>query len=243
MTATTSAHRTVSRVTAILEQVAASSDGVRLGPLVTALDAPKSSVYGLVRGLVAEGYLVEEAGAYRLGPAVGLLLTAAGPPLGVVARRAMDSLRDTTGETVLLASRLGNWLVYVAAAESLQDIRFSTALNVRRPLYPTSSGKCFLAFAPRARADRFLASRVAPERLGEARAELDDVARRGVAFNFGETESAVFGAASPILRAGIPVAALAVSGPSTRMADRMDEIGAAVRSAARDVSESLGSDR
>ena len=71
------AHRTVSRVTTILELAAANRSGVRLTELATALDAPRSSVHGLVKGLVATGYLREEGGTYRIGPAINSLLAAA----------------------------------------------------------------------------------------------------------------------------------------------------------------------
>jgi len=50
---------------AILEHVLASdADGVRLLDLSAAIDAPKSSVHGLAKGLVATGYFREERGRY-----------------------------------------------------------------------------------------------------------------------------------------------------------------------------------
>jgi IclR-like helix-turn-helix domain-containing protein len=67
------AHRTVSRVTAILEFVA-QWQGARTHELATALGAPKSSVFGLVRGLVSTGFLINDKGTYGLGPALGNLL-------------------------------------------------------------------------------------------------------------------------------------------------------------------------
>ena len=50
-------HRTVTRVTTILEAAAAHPEGVKLTALSALLDAPKSSVHGLVSGLLATGYL------------------------------------------------------------------------------------------------------------------------------------------------------------------------------------------
>ena len=50
-------HRTVSRVIGILEFVVRSPNGATLSEIAGHLDAPKSSVYGFVRGLEAEGYL------------------------------------------------------------------------------------------------------------------------------------------------------------------------------------------
>ena len=47
-------HRTVDRVTRILEEVVY-SPGMTFAELVRALDAPKSSVHGFIRGLLAKG--------------------------------------------------------------------------------------------------------------------------------------------------------------------------------------------
>jgi DNA-binding IclR family transcriptional regulator len=61
-------HRTVDRVTAILETVSLTPQGVTLAELATALDAAKSSVQELTNGLLARGYLVEDDGRFHLGP-------------------------------------------------------------------------------------------------------------------------------------------------------------------------------
>jgi hypothetical protein len=136
-------HRTVRRVTSILEAVARHREGVRLNAIVAVLDAPKSSVFGLVKGLVADGYLREQDGFYRLGPAVTALLASPMSPardvLDVV-RPAMDELRATFDETVMWCTRVGDSVVYLEVAESAQLIRYSAPLRTRRPLYPTHRG-------------------------------------------------------------------------------------------------------
>ena len=62
-------HRTVDRVTRILEEVVY-HPGITFAELVCALNAAKSSVHGFMRGLLAKGWLYEEQGRYYLGPAV-----------------------------------------------------------------------------------------------------------------------------------------------------------------------------
>src|SRR4051795_8483300 len=58
-------HRTVTRAVAIMELVAVGEPGgVRLGALAGPLGAPKSSIHGLAKGLVAVGYLREQDGRY-----------------------------------------------------------------------------------------------------------------------------------------------------------------------------------
>src|SRR5439155_25546022 len=72
--ARTPEHRTVSRVMAILEVVVASEpNGLRLADLPDMVGAPKSTIHGLARGLVATGYIREQNGRYFQGPALAML--------------------------------------------------------------------------------------------------------------------------------------------------------------------------
>lgn len=237
---TAKSHRTVSRVTAILESAAAHPDGVRLGTLVTTLDAPKSSVFGLVKGLVSTGYLVENGGSYHLGPALGNLLTAERPNLADAARPSLEQLRDTFGETAMIGTSVGDSVVYIAAAESQQLIRYSAPLRVRRPLYPPSAGKVLLSFWSPSRRDSYLRSIIDdPDKLAAARAELGQVHAEGFAINRGETLPDVSATARPIMVRGEVLAAMAVAGPTTRIAERLPEIADALAEATRTVAARL----
>jgi DNA-binding IclR family transcriptional regulator len=233
-------HRTVSRVTTILERVSAARTGVRLAELAAALDAPRSSVHGLVKGLVATGYLREEDGGYVLGPAVGALLMAAPPTLDLATRPEMEKLHRQFDETVMLARPVGDSLVYTDTIESTRAIRFSTPLHTRRPLYPTSAGKCILAFAPTRMRENYLTTHIPdPDRRELVRRELTEIAVAGVAANRGETEPEDSGVGAPILIGDQVVAVLCVSGPTARIVDRLDEIAVATREAAREISERM----
>ena len=106
---------------ATLTNVAAGRSGVRLAELAAALDAPRSSVHGLVKGLVATGYLTEKAGAYSIGPAIGALVMTAPPTIDPVARPAMEALHRRFDETVMLGSRVGDSVVYTDSVESTRS--------------------------------------------------------------------------------------------------------------------------
>lgn len=232
-------HRTVSRVTAILE-LAAETPGVRLGTLAAALDAPKSSVFGLVKGLVSTGYLVEEGGGYHLGPALGNLLTTERPNLADAARPSLEELRDTFSETAMLGTNVGDSVLYVAAAESQQLIRYSAPLRVRRPLYPPSAGKVLLASWTSRRRDAYLHSIIDdPARFKQAQEELERVRSEGVAINRGETLPDVSATARPIVVRERVVAAMAVAGPTTRISERLPEIAEALIDATRATADRL----
>ena len=233
-------HRTVSRVTTILERVAAAQTGVRLAELAAVLDAPRSSVHGLVKGLVATGYLREEDSAYVMGPAVGALLMAAPPTLDLAARPEMEKLHRQFDETVMLAAQVGDSVVYTDAIESTRVIRYSAPLHTRRPLYPTSAGKCILAFAPGQMRENYLATHISePEQRDLVRRELTEIAIAGVAANRGETEPDDSGVASPILIGDQLAAVMCVSGPTSRILNRLDEIALTTKEAAREISERM----
>src|SRR5690349_21554125 len=89
----TAEHRTVARVMSILELVIASDpEGVRLADLSTILDAPKSSIHGLAKGLVATGYFREDRGRYFPGPAISTLLAVGPTALPSVYHHALEEL-------------------------------------------------------------------------------------------------------------------------------------------------------
>jgi DNA-binding IclR family transcriptional regulator len=194
----------------------------------------------LVKGLVATGYLREDDGAYVLGPAVAALLTAAPPTLDLTARPEMERLHRLFDETVVLASAVGDSVVYTDAIESTRVIRYSAPLHTRRPLYPPSAGKVILAFAPARMRENYLTTHF-PEadRRELVRRELTEIAVTGVAANRGETEPDDSGVASPILIGDQVAAVICVSGPTARILDRLDEIAVATRDAAHDVTERL----
>ena len=231
---------TSARNGATLTNVAAGRSGVRLAELAAALDAPRSSVHGLVKGLVATGYLTEKAGAYSIGPAIGALVMTAPPTIDPVARPAMEALHRRFDETVMLGSRVGDSVVYTDSVESTQVIRYSAPLHTRRPLYPTSAGRCFLAFAPEQVREAFLADRfVDADQRALVRQELEEVRAEGVALNPGQTLPDVSGVGAPVMDNDRVLGVLCVAGPTTRLAELLPTIVAAVKAAAHEVSERL----
>jgi DNA-binding IclR family transcriptional regulator len=232
-------HRTVSRVMTILETAAARPEGATLGELGAVLDAPKSSVHGLTKGLVAAGYLREERGRYLLGTAVSALLAARDRSVEDAARPAMAKLNQRFDETVLLGTLAGDSTVYVDSIESSQLIRYSAPLRLRRPIYPTSTGKCFLAHMSPRRQRGYLDAHVAADDRPRVERELEEIRARGVATNRGETLPDISAAASPITVDGRVLACIAVAGPTTRMSTLLDEVGEAVLAAAQATAELL----
>lgn len=232
-------HRTVARVMAILELVLGSEDrGMRLGDLATAIQAPKSSVHVLAKGLVAEGYLREFDGRYFTGPAVFSLHLASSTSVTALYRHTLESLSRQWDETAMLATLVGDTLVYVDAVEPNAFIRAAPQLNQRFALWPRSAGKCFLAFMDDRRLQSYLKRHHGAAEHEAMRSELAHVRETRIGVNVGESPAGHIGIATPIIHGmGPPAIALAVAGPGPRMQDKVDDVAASLLSAAEQLSD------
>lgn len=237
---TAAEHRTVSRVMGIIEAVAADEPrGLRLGELADALMAPKSSVHGLAKGLVALGYLREVDGHYLTGPALPLLLT---PDTDQWRQRAITEqltiLRDKWNETAMTGILVGDSVVYVQSVESQHTLRAAVPLNTRVQLWPASSGKCLLAgMAPKRQEKYFQRIGLGEEERADAIEELVQVKDQGYALNLGGTAVGMFGVASAIILPAHPVTqTISVTGPEARLSGQLEALAADVRAAAEVIS-------
>jgi DNA-binding IclR family transcriptional regulator len=226
-------HRTVRRVTTILETVATRAGGVRLATLAEVLDAPKSSVHGLVQGLIAAGYLTDDDGEYHMGPAARVLLSGPDrPSLAERAHPAMVRLRDRFDETVTLGEPVGDSVVYIHTVESAQPVRYSPPLRERRPLYPTAMGKLVLAHMSARRS----AAHLDPADRERVLDELARVRADGVAYDRAESVPGLSAVGAPITADGAVVACLTIAGPADRVTDRLTDYAPVLGAAARDLS-------
>jgi DNA-binding IclR family transcriptional regulator len=233
-------HRTVSRIASILER-AASSDGVSVATLARELNAPKSSIHSLVNGLIAVGYLSQKQFLLTLGPAVDILVPGATMSgVQVASRPELVSLASVTGESAILAARVGDSAVYFDQVASHQEVRYVAEIGRRRPLFRTALGKALIADQPQS-ALKHLLSGLGPEERSAIVSELAEAARTGIAYNLGESVPGVYGVSSPIRNVrGETVAALSIAGPESRMRPKLEAFGAEVLAASKRVSAALG---
>jgi DNA-binding IclR family transcriptional regulator len=238
-------HRGVERIAKILEAAAASPAGLRLIDAATLLNAPRSSIYSLLRGLTGVGYLEERDGRYVIGRGLQALLAPHQTSWLVdLASDDVTALSQSTGETALLGIRAGDSVVYILQAEGRHSIHYKAKVGERRVLYPTSMGKLFLAATDEHALRAFF--RTHPK-LDEARvrAELAQVRQDGVAYNREETVKGVTAVAAPIVAPdGRPVAAISVVGPVYRMEGELpraaQEVSVLAGKLSKQVRSSLG---
>jgi DNA-binding IclR family transcriptional regulator len=228
-------HRTVDRVTGILEAVSLSPRGVTLAELAVALDAAKSSVQELTNGLLARGYLIEEEHRFHLGPGPFILASRANKLAALsLDHRFVAELGKVLGCTILVGVRVGDAIVFTDyAGEESPSLAFVARTHARRPLYTSAAGKILLANVPDEEMYRLL-DLASPEQAGDVRqflTELPEIRSRRLAFNRGVTIADAFVVATPLLAPdGSLIAAISAAVDATE-ADRLDDIGEDLKNA------------
>jgi Transcriptional regulator len=179
-------HRTIDRVTRILEEVVY-HPGIGFAELARVLDAPKSSVHGFIRGLQAKGWLYEVDKHFYLGPAVyGLTLASGHIRAGQVSQGDLDALHKETGMTVFLGVEAGDHLIYIGESGTDALTGFAARSNIRRKLISTAGGKALLSVKHDTERDAYLRRQQAEdgEAVSEFLAEFAEIRKTGVARNY-----------------------------------------------------------
>ncbi|MBB3014112.1 IclR family transcriptional regulator [Cupriavidus alkaliphilus] len=221
-------HRTVDRVTRILEEVLY-NPGLGLADLVRAMDTPKSSLHGFMRGLMAKGWLYEDNHRFYLGPAVyGLTLASGNVRAGQVTQADLLTLHDRTGAAVFLGVQAGDDLIYVADAGSDHIVGFEARTSIRRRLLVTAGGKALLATRSEADLDAYLRRRLPEEGpLVEAfLSECSGIRKKRIAINVREGGSRFAIATAIPNRDGQPSATVTIVGRSRELQPRQRELEA-----------------
>lgn len=209
------------------------------------------TAHRIVRALVDRGYLAQNRRTerYFLGRSAVLLGHAASAGLGLHrAQPVLDRVRDETGESVNLGVREGADMVVIVRAESRHPLRFSQEPGSRLPVHATAMGKVTLAHSGDLTVEvdhlpdplRRLTTRTLTER-SLLMDELETIRRRGYSVDNEEAVHGVRCLAAPILTPdGLPMAAVAIQGPTVRMSRRrVTSLASLVRATAEEVTALL----
>ncbi|HSW15612.1 MAG TPA: helix-turn-helix domain-containing protein [Ramlibacter sp.] len=219
-------HRTVDRVTQILEEVVY-HPGMTFGELVRALGAAKSSVHGFIRGLLAKGWLYEQEHRFYIGPAVhGLALASGDIRAGLVTHADLQALHEETRLAVFLGVQAGDHLIYIAEAGSDDAAGFEARSNIRRTLLSTAGGKALLAGRPLIEREALLRrhSRNDAALVDIFLGEVQQINQTRIATNLSQS-GARQGLATPVRnRAGDAVASVTLVGPASQIQPRLAKL-------------------
>lgn len=245
--------QSVGRIFAILDRLAGNAKGASLGELALSINAPKTSLVGLLAGLTEEKCLVrDESGRYFLGPRfISLAMQAvSGRELTRLVRPAMEKLMEQTGETAVLGALAdgADLAVYLDRVESNNPIRYAVAVGERRELHCTAIGKVLLAHFPSDRVEQHLKTmkrevftKKTITDLKNVRKEMSRILEDGIAITSDERIVGASGIAAPIYgRDGNVIAAIAVAGPTERFLGHLIEHEKSVRDAAEECTRLAG---
>ncbi len=191
----------------------------------------KSTVFRVLTTLTQLGYTVRNPDReYRITNALSALVSDTGitEALRLAALPWMLKLRDEYGETVNLGWLQLDRVTYIEVVPSEFALRLHERPGASVCVHASALGKAILAFSPEEVVDSLLRGRelqmftrnsiTDPEQMI---AELHRAHEHGYAFDRGETSLLATCVAAPILDArGVALAALSISGPTSRFNPR-----------------------
>jgi DNA-binding IclR family transcriptional regulator len=222
----------------------AKQEAVPFSAMVKALPFSRTTIHRILYSLEKLGYVekAEQAAHYRLatkffeftGPAVHFR------HLQSISRSIMNDLMARHVENVNLGVLQKGQIVHLDVIQSPNALRVAAFPGERNPLHCTALGKAILAFLPEAEVNTLLDGyplvKKTPKTITQKahlREHLALVREHGVAIDLEENLSGVTCLAAPIFdHAGRVVAALSVSGPSSRMSSKLNAIKHDLRAAA-----------
>lgn len=222
------------RVLAILEMFERERRPLSLKELSEYCQIPPSTCHSLVQTLLKHSYL------YNTGRRKDLYPTRKLYDIGVVVvandlilqrlEPAMQTLRQSTRETIILGKRHKDDVLYLEVLEGPQTVRYSAKVGELKPLHSTCIGKTILSGLPPEEVRRWLADHP-PEKVTEntitSYARLMDNLQEGKKLGYfttrGENVPDVSAVAVPLSINAEPFG-LAVAGPSHRIDARFEEI-------------------
>src|SRR5260370_41295946 len=138
-------NKTARRTLQVFEAFHQRRTPLSLTELARIMKAPISSCHGIVRTLVAQGYLYNVDADQTLYPTKRLLgiaeTIASNDPILRRLSVSLSHLRDVSGETLVLGKLQNNAVVYLDVVDSQQTIRYSAQPGDSQPVYFSSIGK------------------------------------------------------------------------------------------------------
>ncbi|HCB03131.1 MAG TPA: IclR family transcriptional regulator [Nocardioides sp.] len=235
----------VDRAALLISTVVTATEPLSFADLQEACDLPKSTTSRMLTALERSELLERtDDGSYVAGGLFWLYAARHDPGEDLVrlARQTLAAISEETHETVNLSIARGDRVVQVAQVDSqfLLGTRDWTQVDV--PVHCNSLGKVFLAWEVLPLTDGPLeqpTDATITDRDALA-ADFKRSRRRGWATTVDELEVGLAGVAVPVLGTrGQVVAALGVSGPTTRLEDRFDELGRLLRNHATELTSRL----
>jgi DNA-binding IclR family transcriptional regulator len=208
-----------------------------------ALNYPQSSTSGLLKSLVALGYLSYDPYARLYTPThrVALLGSWVEAPGLRQTTQMMEDLGRQTGETIMLGEQTGLIVRYIYIVPSRQVMRLHVGPGLVRPLATSGMGRLFLSTYPTDKV-RDLLKRINAEqkpgepifRLADLQPDFDEIHRQGYAVSQNRiTPGATVVAMMVPHTEGFPPLAMSIGGFTESVIKRVEEFADLMKTAIR----------
>ncbi len=200
-----------------------------LADLAKAMGMPKTTVHRILLTLVDNGYVVQEKqqGEYCLSFklfSIGSRMMGHSS-LVDIARPYCRKLLEAVDETVNLCVVSGTEMLVVDKQVTSQMLRQDSIIGSSFPLFQSASGKIYLAFAEKEETRKILAliekqhpSMYSEQLMQDMQAELEQVKKTGLAYDYEEVFKGVRCTAAPIYNfQNKLVATISISAPTVRL--------------------------
>jgi IclR family transcriptional regulator, acetate operon repressor len=195
----------IERAAQLLVRVVEAPRAPSVGELAERAGLPKSTTSRLLAALERQGLVqrLGERGRLRPGPVLLRFATRDGAATLVeLAQPSLERLAAASGETINLAVPGPDGVEHLAQEDTAHLVGVTDWVGRPVPYEAAANGKCFLAFGL----------------TGAETPELQRVRARGWATSVDELEDGLSAVAAPVLGVdGDAIAALSISGPSTRL--------------------------
>jgi DNA-binding IclR family transcriptional regulator len=245
--------QSIARAFAIAEEIARNREGIGLAELSKRVGLHNSTTFHLVKTMVQLGYVSQLADSrkYRIGRRMFTLAAGALDEIELVsvATPVLEKLTGETGEYSHFAIRSGEQIVVVAKTAGTGIFQLVDRTGAVRPAHATALGKVLLASLAPPQLARYMetcdlhpfTAKTIVERETLLR-ELEEVRRKGIAFDDGEFDAEARCVAVPVRDfTGRVAGAIGMSGPMWRLSlQALQEKSKYVREAAVALSAELG---
>lgn len=215
----------IERAAQLLVRVVESAEPPSIGELSAGAGLPKSTTSRLVSALERQGLVQRLGERGRLRPGPVLLRYAHRDGSQTLAELAAPSLRrlaDVSGETINVAVPGPDGVEHLAQEDTAHFVGVTDWVGRRVPFELAANGRCFLTFG------------------GAGCHQQEDIRAKGYATTIDELEVGLTAMAAPVLGAnGVAIAALSISGPTSRLKPRIDELAPLLKAEASSLSLQL----
>jgi DNA-binding IclR family transcriptional regulator len=220
--------RSLSRGLAVLDMLLA-QDSVRTTDVAARLGLDKGACSRILQTLVKAGYAEHSDGRrYRRSRKLHGKFQLTKPPtnLKVRARPLLQRISDATGESAHLAILADDQVLYIDRVEAVLPLRVDRPAGTLAPLHSTALGRIFLAYelAPIPEKLQFPFGKATSR--ADFEAQLRNIVINGYAVDDEDFSAGIRCVAAPLREADSVVAAISLSGPSSRIeAGRLEKLG------------------